>query len=206
MPGAVETVINRHIVGFHEIPVAIEQAFLCRLIPDLVQGRLVHLTESDIRVVKHGKRYIRFTLAADDLVSVFVLHEAGTHPVNRRIGGEQHSRSLECLMGSPAETGEQHFDGPFRDFRHLVHHGDGVFRRAETLEVGVAGDIRHLLHDDDRVIPECERAFEVVYLVVCILFQSPILQNRLDGIPCRFLQRLECLTGHHRTDILEPDT
>ncbi len=55
MPGAVETVINRHIVGFHEIPVAIEQAFLCRLIPDLVQGRLVHLTESDIRVVKHGK-------------------------------------------------------------------------------------------------------------------------------------------------------
>ena len=83
---------------------------------------------------------------------------------------------------------------------------DGVFRRAETLEVGVAGDIRHLLHDDDRVIPECERAFEVVYLVVCILFQSPILQNRLDGIPCRFLQRLECLTGHHRTDILEPDT
>ena len=33
---------------------------------------------------------------------------------------------------------------------------------SETLEVGVAGDIRHLLHDDDRVIPECERAFEVV--------------------------------------------
>ena len=90
-------------------------------------------------------------------------------------------------MGSPAETGEQYFDGPFRDFRHLIHHGDGIFRRAETLEVGVAGDIRHLLHDDDRVIPECERAFEVVYLVVCILFQSPVLQNRLDGVPCRFL-------------------
>ena len=188
MPGAVETAVNRHIIGFHEIPVTIEQTFLCRLVPDLVQSRLVHLTESDIRVVEHGEWNVRFTLTADDFFSVLALNEAGTHPVNRRVGSKQHSRGLECLMGPPAETGEQHFDSPLRDFRHLVHHGDGVFGRTETLEVGVAGNVRHLFHDDDRVVPECERAFEIVYLVVYVLFQSPVLQYRLDGVPCRFLQ------------------
>mgnify|MGYP007095626526 CR=1 FL=1 len=140
MPGAVETVINRHIVGFHEIPVAIEQAFFCRLVPDLVQGRLVHLTESDIRVVKHGKRYIRFTLAADDLVSVFVLHEAGTHPVNRRIGGEQHSRGLECLMGSPAETGRTVLRRPRSEISDtLIHHAMVYSEEPKRSKLGSLG-------------------------------------------------------------------
>ena len=108
-------------------------------------------------------------------------------------------------MCTPPQTREQHLDGPLGNLRHLIHQGDRILRGAKAFEVRVAGNIGHLLHDNHRIVPESERPFEVVDLVVHILPQAPIFENRLNCIPCRLLQRFERLTRHHGPDIPEAD-
>ena len=149
MPGTIKTAINGHIVSLHKVPVAIKQALLGGLIPNFVQRSLVNLAKSYVRIIKYGKRNIGFTFTAHNFFTILVLYKTGAHPINRRIGREQHSWRLKRFVGSPTETGKQHLDSPFGNLRNFVYHSNGIFGRTKTFEIWVAGDIRHFFHDNN---------------------------------------------------------
>jgi len=113
MSGTIKTAINGHIVGFHKVPVTIKQAFLGGLIPNFVQCGFINLAKSNVRVIKYGKRNIGFTFTAHNFFTILILYKTGAHPIDRRIGREQHSWRLKRFVGSPTETGKQHLDSPF---------------------------------------------------------------------------------------------
>lgn len=104
MSGTIKIAINGHIVGFHKVPVTIKQAFLGGLIPNFVQCGFINLAKSNVRVIKYGKRNIGFTFTAHNFFTILILYKTGAHPIDRRIGREQHSWRLKRFVGSPTET------------------------------------------------------------------------------------------------------
>ena len=206
MARAVETVVYGHVVGFYIIPVAVEQTFLGGLIADLVQSRLVGLSESDVGIVEHREGHVIFALARDNLVPVVVLHEAAANPVRRGVGRHQHLRYAERLVHPPADTREEHLYRALGDLRAFVDAYGAHLDGAEALEMRVGRQIRHFEHQNDRAVPELERAGQIVDLVVDVLCQPPILDHRTDGVPCGFLETFEGLAGDDGPEVRETQT
>ena len=71
----------------------------------------------------------------------------------------------------------------------------------ELLEVGVGRLIGQIEHDDDRIVPEPQRTGHIVDVVVFVFHQSPLLDDHADGVPRRFFQAFQRLSGHYGTDI-----
>ena len=134
-----------------------------------------------------------------------MVEEGGREGVNGGIGGEEDCGSVECVMGCGGERGEEELEGGLGDLGEVVEDGDGVLGRGERVEVGVGGDMGDVVDDDEGVIGECEGGLEVVYVVVCMVFEWGMVENGVDGIGCGLVEGVECVRGEEGRDIVEGD-